>query len=173
MMAACRRWWIVGPVAVTLAMLGVEPSGAGSRPAESRWIARCWSIGVTTISGGLRLVENSRVTAVGHSVPHCVGRIRGHEVTGPGELNSTERIEGSCRGGRGVADIRIRIPTSGGIQEVQAVVPFSFTGTFGVGESTVLSENLIVVLAALEGDCITQPVTKLRYWDTFAINTSS
>lgn len=166
-----RRWCVIGTALCALGIPVAEPADAVSTPTANRWTARCWSVGVTTIAGGLRLLEDARVTAVGHSAPHCIGRVRGHDVTGAGELESNEVIEGSCRGGRGVADIRMTIPTSGGVQEVRALVPFVYTGAVGVGHSTVLSENLIVVLAAVEGDCVTAPATKLQYWDTFAINT--
>ena len=150
-----HRCW----VSLATAGLVLLPSGP---VAAADSVAYCFHQWTDTASPGVgAATARSTFTSNGEKWPLiCQGRVRGHEVTGPGTFGEDGVIEGTCSSGSGEVNFSFTIPTSGGEQRFRLTFPF----VYGPGGGTARTTDFpgVFVFYPKAGDCINGPVTEFE-----------
>lgn len=133
----------------------------------------CTSIHDVDISPGLSIRPSSgTVKAVSGSTIECDGPVNGHDPTGPGSYYEDARYgtkdPDTCQEGGEVEGVfAFTIPTTGGDQKVSAVFILSYgdlSTRGGVVSGQFQGDGFrgTVDVTPLEGNCVVEPVTKIR-----------
>ena len=155
----------------SLVVCALMPASGAS--AETRSLASCSGTWKVSFSPGVGTTSRqSSFTTNGHTgTIICVGTVKGHLVTGPGTFGKEGVVEGSCLAGTGSGTMSVRVPTTGGVKQVE----FSFTMVTGPGLGFKFGNALFGPLTFLfvpsAGDCIITPVTEITVLGQFALRT--
>lgn len=156
-------------VAMALALLG---TGGGLQPAVAAEGPHCSITFVLLMDPGLSM-EHSTGThrSEAPAAIDCDGAVNGSPITGPGILTEdgpygTDDPDSCMAGSEGTGIDRLTIPTRDGPQQIDSL--FTYTagklsngGPFR-GEFKGSRFSGTIEFKALEGDCVTKPITKLE-----------
>jgi hypothetical protein len=174
--------------AVALALVGPVPlhptsaGAAGGTPEQPNTKdTHCLAVFDLTFSPGISMSPSSG-TATSHGetgTNRCDGPINGKQVTGPGtrgeDLRYGVRDSGTCSGGKSDVTFSFTMPTADGVERVVSTFvaeygPLQGGGAYG---GTFTGERMYgkFTVTAIEGDCVTKPITKVRlHCDEWVVN---
>ncbi|MGH2720150.1 MAG: hypothetical protein ACRDJO_00930 [Actinomycetota bacterium] len=152
----------------SLIVMALVPAAAAAG-AEQGSTAVCTGTWKVDFSPGITgTVQRSRFTTA-PSVLTCIGRVRGHEVTGPGSFTQEGTTEGTLLTGSGGGREWLRVPTTGGEQTVS----FTYTLEYGPGLGLKFGDSLAgpytFVFAPSRGDGVLAPVTQIAATGWFVL----
>ena len=159
------------PLRVLLLATIVTLTG-GLRPAAAGGGFQCTSVHDVDLAPGLSIHPSSGTVSAPTGTIECRGTVNGHTPTGAGPYSEEARYgtrdPDTCQdGGEGEGRFSFTLPTTGGDQQVAR----SFTFTYGelstrggVVSGSFEGEGVTGTLEVtpLEGDCVTEPITRIR-----------
>ena len=101
-------------------------------------------------------IEPGSATYTSSGSADCFGTPAGIQPTGRGTYTSFGTFEGGCAGASGTFNYRITLPTA------QGEATFVDSGTFTSPYFTSPSGFGAFEFTPIEGDCVTEPLTKMR-----------
>jgi hypothetical protein len=145
---------------------------SGMPPADAGRELRCTSVHDDDVSPGLSIRPSSGTVKVPVGTIECHGPVNGHDPTGPGPYYEESRYgtkdPDTCQdGGEGDGVFSFTIPTTGGDQKLTAAFTFTYGGPSAKG-GLVAGQfkgdgfRGTADITPVEGNCVTEPVTKIR-----------
>lgn len=143
-------------------LLVLMPASPALSAAESESTASCYGTERISFSPGISTTSQEQTfTTHGETgTINCYGRVKGHEVTGPGTFGEDGVLEGTCSGGKGSSIISVTIPTSAGSEKLSLRATFTYGPGYGSKYGDSLMGPLTFVYYPTQGDCVTAPVTE-------------
>jgi hypothetical protein len=155
-----RRTLLVA-AAATLVTLSATPAHAASNAPIASADLDCTITVTTDVHPGVTpQLQHVAVTSHGLTgTADCTGTIDGNAVTGPGAFAVNIQEVADCTQLSGQGEFVLQVPTSSGTQTVAGT--FEVTGSSAGAVLTGDLTGTAHVIAVLEGDCVTTPLTRV------------
>jgi len=158
-------------IATALAAFALLALGGGFQPATAAEGARCSGTLIILLDPGFSMEPSAGThRSEAPSALQCTGAVNGQAITGPGTLfdegpYGTVDPDSCTAGSEGTGIDHITVPTAEGPQTIESHYSYeankAATGPLR-GEFTGSRYSGTFEIRVLEGDCVTQPVTKLE-----------
>lgn len=150
-------------IAALAALAAAAPSAAADGQTTGATSALCTSRLTATITPGFTTTPSTgTLTTHGQTgVISCVGKLRGHRITGPGSLGVNQTHTGAtCQAAIGTGTVRVTIPTTSGMSHMVGALSVQRRGLLVHVEVRFPGARLRESGVAIpkDGDCLATPL---------------